>query len=150
VRALESNASANHCNQCIIRVVSNDGGTFRSPNLVDFNSGALSAEHVAGILTNRKLPRDWSGAGQSVNSVVASADDRIVIEIGVFATLAGEENETSIFSFGDNAASDCAENETATNAFNPWIEFSADLFGPPDLDIETTYVLEKMRTGVVV
>ena len=131
VLAFQSASTAGHANQLRIRVCSNDGSSFTG-TLIDFNNGAQSATHQTTTGANRKLPRDWSGAGQSVTQVVANANDRIVIEIGARGFVNGESGETSTFDFGDlTSDTDCAENETDTAANAPWIEFSQNLFGPP-------------------
>ena len=113
----------------VIRVVSNDGGTFR---------GTL----YAGV-----SPTDWSeawpgvnrsiagGAGSHVhvqNSVKGQANDRIVMDIG----LQGNQNsgwDNSVIYFGDAVSTDLPENETATDDYNAWIEFTEETGGGGDV-----------------
>lgn len=124
IRCVESAADVDAMAQCVIYVVSNDGATVRG-QLIAFTTAALSSE-FATTLTNRKFPFGWSGAGASVTTVTAQANDRIVIEVGT-RTPSGEDGTASL-NLGDTGSTDCAEDETGTAANVPWIEFSADLF----------------------
>lgn len=128
LRCLEPVALQDARAQMVARVVSNNGTTYRSPNLVSFDDSAVTNEwQLTSPLTNRKFPKGWTGSGLTVGTVVASANDRIVIELG--GRVVGGEGTVTI-EVGDPTGSDCAENETGTSAFAPWIEFSQDLFGP--------------------
>lgn len=124
IRVLES-AAANDCRaQLVVKVMSNDGTVERGVLLAE-NAGALASEYATS-LTNRKFPLAWAGAGTAISSVDAQAGDRIVFEIGTRFHAATAAISSS-YSIGDSAATDCAENETATTANNPWIELSQDL-----------------------
>jgi hypothetical protein len=119
IRAAESNAAANLFTSINIRVVSNDGSTFRTPAVV-----AMQRDDVewASTLTNR----GWSGTS---SAVVASANDRIVIEIGQGGDPTGGGNHNDgTMRIGDNSATDLPEDDTDTNDYNPWVEFAQTLF----------------------
>lgn len=124
IRCSESSTDVNANSQVVIYVVSNDGATVRG-QLIAFDNSALSNE-FATTLTNSKFPKAWSGAGKSVTTVTAQANDRIVIEVGTRTS--GGEDGSGVLNLGDTGATDCAEDETGTAANVPWIEFSADLF----------------------
>ncbi len=128
IRAFTDDLAGDFMAQVLLRVVSNDGGTFRSPNLIDFNNGALSNEFNMTTLQSRSFPRGTPPITFTVNSVVASANDRIVLELGVRHGLSG--NGVSTLNFGDPTGSaDLSETETDVDADAPWFEFSQDLFG---------------------
>jgi hypothetical protein len=126
IRALESAAAADLCAQMLIKVVSRDGGTVRG-TLLAHDGSALSNEFDAATLTNRKFPRNWSGAGTALSSVAALAGDRIVVEIGWRAYNASSTSYTGTLEIGDSGSAWLAEDETSTIQDNPWIEFSQDL-----------------------
>jgi hypothetical protein len=98
-----------------IRVVSNDGSTFRGTLLSLGNYGPTS-EYAT-------TQRNKTGAdGDSLSSVVAQEGDRLVVEIGHSNTTAGT-TPTATARWGENAP-DAAENETDTSDAAGWIEFS--------------------------
>jgi len=137
IRTSESNA-ANDCRaQMVIKVMSNDGTVERGVLLAE-NAGALSNE-FATTLTNRKFPLNWAGAGTSLSSVIASENDRIVIEIGTRFHVT-TTSITASFRLGDSAASDNLENETSTNDNRPWVEFSQDLVFNRNVNISNDVV----------
>lgn len=123
-QALEGNATLDARIQMIVRVVSNDGSTFRG-TLYGPDTAALSSEFSTSR-QNRSAPR---GGAVSLSSVSAQANDRIVIEIGYRNHLA-VSNAASIFAGGLTADSDLPEDETttSTSGFKPWFEFSEDLY----------------------
>jgi hypothetical protein len=106
-----------------VRVVSNDGSTFRG-NVITLGQYGPSNEWAT-ALTNRFL----ASVGTATTAVHALNGDRLVIEIG-YLDAAGASISGSV-SFGDSAAADCAENETATTANNAWIELSDTLVFKP-------------------
>lgn len=111
--------------QMLIRVVSNNGSTYRG-TLIDFNNAPVSAV-AAAAYTNRHFPHlPTTQTSITVSAVAALAGDRIVIEIGSRMKVGGESGVG--INFGDNSVTDLGENLTDTAANNPWIEFSADLF----------------------
>lgn len=124
IRVSESVATNDCRAQLVIKVVSNDGTVERGV-LIAENADALSNEYATS-LTNRKFPLNWTGSGATVSNVVAQDGDRIVIEIGT-RFHAATAAITASYRLGDSNSTDCAENETSTSDFNPWIEFSQDL-----------------------
>lgn len=121
IRAAESNTAANLFSSISIRVVSNDGSTFRSPDLL-----SLSRDDTewAAALTNRS----FTGITGEVD---AQANDRIVIEIGQGGDPTGGGNHNDgTMRIGDNGGSDLPEDDTDTNDYNPWVEFSTTISFP--------------------
>jgi len=125
IRAKESNAAADFCRTIIIYVVSADGKTIRG-TLYQLLPSALTAEFVA-ALTNRYYP-----PSASVTTLAIQNGDRIVIEIGFRAFNAVATAYTGTLEFGDANANDLPEDETDTNQYCPWIEFSQNLVGVAD------------------
>ena len=103
-----------------IKVVSNDGTTLRGTLLALGEYFANASFAIS--LTNRKSS-DLDG----LSSVVAQANDRIVVEFGCLAT-GGAADAMAQMSCGDDSGTDLPEDETTTAANNPWIEFSGNLF----------------------
>jgi hypothetical protein len=108
-----------------IRVVSNDGTVSRG-YLLGINNYASTAAFTTGTARNKK-----GADGDALTPVVAQANDRIVIEFGVSPSTNAAGGGTITLTVGDNSGTDLPEDETTTAANNPWIEFSADLFHPP-------------------
>lgn len=117
-RASEASTSVNAVPTIIVRIVSADGATVRG-TLVD-GPNDLATTEAATTLTNRFLVGSSSVA---VSSVAASAGDYLVVEVGMMRVFGGSGNGS--ISFGDDSGSDLPQNETATAADNPWVEFSA-------------------------
>jgi len=126
IKCFTDDLAGDYRSQVLIRVVSNDGTTFRTPNLIDFDNSAITNEWNLTTAQTRSFPKGTPPITFNVNSVVASANDRIVIEIG--NRHGTGQNGFGTIVFGDNAAADLAENETDTSTNNPWMEFSQDLF----------------------
>jgi hypothetical protein len=121
VRALESAANDNlDLVPLLIRVCSNDGSTFRSPAIIALGDYAAALE-FATTLTNRRI-----ADGDSTSEVVAQDGDRIVIEIGIKNSASGS-SVSGTLNFGDDSATDLAEDTSTTTANNPWIELSTDI-----------------------
>lgn len=118
VRGFETSPPNNAFSAVIIRVVSNDGSTFRG-TLLDMTSGGT--EYSTAPLQNRETP-----PASGLTPVTAQAGDRIVIEIGMtkLETKSGAETQN----FGDNHSLDLAVGDNTDNdVHNPWIEFSQTL-----------------------
>lgn len=96
-----------------IKVVSNDGSIVRGTITSMERDGT---EAVVGTLTNR---RETSTS----TAVTAHSGDRIVIEVGMGGDPAAGSDHDSDISIGDDSGTDLPENDTETNAYNPWIEF---------------------------
>lgn len=126
LRALESLDDSDFCAQMIIRVVDAIGTTFRG-TLLAFDTSGLASEFDALTLTNRKFPLAWTSPGAALGSVDAIDFDRLVIEVGFRSYNATGDSRTGTLEVGDLSAIDLAEDETSTDQFSPWIEFSQDL-----------------------
>lgn len=119
LRALEANANNNLVINWKLYSVSEDGGTVLG-NLVSLRADGLEAGTV---LTNR---------GDSVSSVLftATTNFRLVLEIGLgglpIAT-SGVQGHNGSLSFGENGISDLPEDDVATGALNPWLQFSQNI-----------------------
>jgi hypothetical protein len=113
-----------------IRVVSGDGGTVR---------GTLVAVHrdnnelVVGTLTNR-----WDGVSGA--RLVVQSGDRLVFEVGTGGAPTSAIGHDSDLSLGDDNATDLPEDDTATTAYNPWVEFSQTLAFGRTLNFEPVVV----------
>ena len=128
-RAMQNGASPIDANEyVIIRVFDSTGVTERG---VLYDDGVNVGE-FATVLTNRKFIPTTS----ALTPVVAEDVDIIVIEIGVFISCRNTppcEPDVGTVEFGDNSVSDLPEDNTTTDQFCPWIEFSQDLvFGATD------------------
>jgi len=77
--------------------------------------------------TNRRLEEGTDDFTLNLASTGVSAGDRLIVEIGWFHALQYTSSRFSRIEFGDNSASDLAEDETGTSQDNPWVEFSMDL-----------------------
>lgn len=123
VRASEANAGDDARAQMVIRIISPDG-TIRGTSLA-MSTAALSSEFVVSTLTNRKFPLGWAGAGATLTSVSAQAGDFLAIEIGYRSHAVSLA--TASIEVGTDPSNDLAEDETSTNQYSPWVEFSQTL-----------------------
>lgn len=109
--------------QMIVRVVSDDGSTFRG-TLYGPDTAGLSSEFATSA-TNRKAPR---GGAAALSPVTAQLNDRIVIELGL-RKHAALSTQGGIAWGGLTADPDLPEDETtATFSFRSWFEFSENLY----------------------
>lgn len=122
-KASESSNAQNARAQVTIYVVSNDGATVKG-TLLNFDASALSSEFSTSAI-NRKFPLAAISPA-ALSSVSALDCDRIVIEYGARNHSTGTGVTISMV-FGDDSASDLAENETASGVFDPWLEFSGSI-----------------------
>jgi hypothetical protein len=127
-RGIESAGSVDALHAIGIRTIAPDGSTVRGTNKAVGTGGI----EYATSLTNRSL-----ASAAALTSVDAQDGDYLVIEIGLRQPVSVSAN-TSGISLGDDSASDLPVDNTETNPFNPWVEFSQDiaLFAPgtvPDL-----------------
>lgn len=117
IRVLESALTANVTLAAVIRVVDAAGvsrGTLFSTFNADTEFAATAATRIV--------------AQSAVTPITTQAGDRVVVEIGGHA--AGPTAATTYtMRQGSNAASDFALTTALTTDLNPWVEFSADLFG---------------------
>lgn len=122
IKCRESSDANDMSRALCIRVCSNDGTTIRGTLLNDFPE-SLTSEFKYGGTENRNFP-----PSTALSSVSASDGDRLLIELGYrsFNVLSGALRY-GYLTTGDDAASDLPEDETATDDYSPWIEFSATL-----------------------
>lgn len=112
-----------------IRVVSSDGGTVRGI----LYEGAGPTVIPSASNSNRSLGS--AGAAVAIqNNVSMSNGDRIIVEIGHSASSA----TGSVFFAGSDSANDLPEDETSTDAYNGWYEFSATV---PAYSVSSNIVL---------
>ncbi len=121
IRCQESNAAADFCAGIVIRVCSYDGSTFRG-TLLEYLPGSLTSEYDAAGLINRYYP-----PSTALGALDIQAGDRLVIDVLTKSFNSVITSYTANHRFGDSAALDLPEDETDTNDYNPWIEFSTDL-----------------------
>jgi hypothetical protein len=115
MRALTDSTAANPRIDISVRVVSGDGSVVRGTVYEGNGPTAISQS----AWTNRSL----GSAGAEVtaqNEVGIQSGDRFSIEIGTY-----HDGATSVYPYtGDAEASDLPENETSTDAYNPWFEIT--------------------------
>lgn len=123
IQAMESSPNPDMRIQMIVRVVSNDGSTFRG-TLYGPDTAALSSEFNT-ARRNVQAPR---GGAVALSAVTAQANDRIVIEIG-YRKHGGYSGTGTLYYGGLAAYTALPEDETTTTTTTkPWFEFSADLY----------------------
>jgi hypothetical protein len=118
MRGSESAGGVDGVHAIGIRTIASDGSTVRGTNKAVGNGGI---EYATGTLTNRAL-----ASAAALNSVDIQAGDYLVIEIGLSQPPASSANTSSI-SVGDDSATDLPVDNTETNPYNPWVEFSQDI-----------------------
>ncbi|MBI3748044.1 MAG: hypothetical protein HY262_04245 [Chloroflexi bacterium] len=120
IRVLESAANDNlNAMRLLVRAVSADGATYRTPVLYGPTNGT-----VAEFSTSLRAKRLATGGATA--SVVVTAGDYLVIEIGTTNTTVGTSLSDSI-SYGDDSATDLGDNETDIAANNPFVELAATI-----------------------
>jgi hypothetical protein len=100
-----------------IKVVSNDGTVVRG-TVVNMRRDTTEAEPTA--ITNRQDTL-------TSTAVTAHSGDRLVIEVGLGGDPATGSDHDSDMSIGDDNGTDLPENNSATAANNPWVQFTNDL-----------------------
>lgn len=137
MRAYESSSSANVYLQMVIKVVAADGVTVRGtlhPGLTTpiVSGTGLQNDEFATV----PQQQDWLSV--SLSPVAAQAGDHIVIELGGryhtaattythYLYLGSEQSTTGL---------EYAPSEGSTTNNTPWVEFSAELFGTADPDVD--------------
>ncbi len=127
--------NASNFTEIIVRVVSNDGSTFRG-TLVNYSASSTGMDTGA-TNTNRKFKTSISPI--TIIPVTAQPGDRIVIEVGVYSTGSG----TAWLNFGDSSVNDLPEDETSTAVYCPWVEFSQTIVEYPKF-----FGLRYIKSGV--
>ncbi|MDD2904245.1 MAG: hypothetical protein PHU44_17595 [Syntrophales bacterium] len=113
-------ASDDICGAVVIKVVSADGTVLRGVLLAHFPNSLVSP--YSGSFVNRSFP-----PLSALTDVACQEGDRLVFELGSRSFAASGSYNNGKIEIGDNSANDLPEDETATNQYCPWIEFSADL-----------------------
>lgn len=110
-----------------VRVVSNDGSTFRG-TAISLAASQLTSQPPRfvgnSVDTNRRMLDASDSASISLSTISVQAGDRLVIELGARELESGG-GVNNTMPFSDNQATDLAEDDASTSAFNPWIEFSS-------------------------
>ncbi len=120
IRVLESGLNDNlDAMRLLVRVVSGNGSTYRTPVLFGPTNGTVAE-------FNTTLRAKRLAVGGATASVVVTAGDYLVIEIGTTTTVGGTSLSDTI-SYGDNSATDLGDNETDTAANNPFVEIAATI-----------------------
>jgi hypothetical protein len=118
-RVSEANANNNLALAWKIYAAAEDGQTVLGTLL----PLRVDATEVGTALTNR-------GDSATTTQVTIAQNFRLVAELGWSGTpvvTTGVQGHNGSFSFGENAATDLPEDDVATSALNPWIQFSRNL-----------------------
>ena len=118
IRCMEDAAKMDARFKAEVRVFSNDGNTERGGWVVGFGSVEFDDDELVNRRTYRSSP---------VTPFSSQNGDRIVIELGVLTTNTKTVLYTATMDFGDNSGTDLPEDESDTNQYNPWIEFTHDI-----------------------
>lgn len=97
----------------IVRVVSNDGTTYRGTVL------SFGDKSTATNWNTSDRNKAFADGDDATASVAALNGDYIVLELGLSHTATVDTAQISI---GDDSATDLAEDETTTTANNPWLD----------------------------
>lgn len=81
---------------------------------------------MSAALTNRRLEQGNADFVLELTSTAVNEGDFLIVEIGYKDDSTNTDRAVRV-SFGDDSATDLPENETATVADNPWVEFSMDI-----------------------
>lgn len=125
-QCLEANNGNNLFLTLLIYVVSNDGTTVTGTLLAITRD---TTNELGTALNNRNFP------STALSSVVANANDRIVVEVGLGGTptaSGGVQGHNGSLRFGGNASSgDLPEDDTTTaTTYRPWLEFDGTISFP--------------------
>lgn len=138
VRARETSGAASADLAIYVALCDSTGGNIRVLRSVmssagdagDSNGVAPELNFSAGTnadLQNRRFEETTADDFDiDLTSTAASAGDRLIVEIG-YGDQSGSTTRYGIVEFGDNSASDLAEDETSTTQNSPWVQFSATL-----------------------
>lgn len=97
--------------ETILSIQASDSGNVLPPGFSDIG------------YVNRSFQNSSEVKAIPYSSFKLNDNDRIVVEIG-YRQGEGDILEDCRFRYGNNSASDLPENETSTDDYNPWIEFS--------------------------
>ena len=121
MRGIETSTSNNLYFSLSVRVVSNDGSVVRGTLIGPIRGGV---ELSATVLQNRQF------VATIANQVVAQANDRIVIEIGLGGDPATGYYHRGSIRIGDASEYDLPEDTTSTLDYCPWFQFPNDISWP--------------------
>lgn len=126
IRCVESLTTNNATVAITIRLVDgNDGANLKTLlALTASDDTTATPPEFATSLTNRKLQDASESASLTLTAAYVPEGSRLVIELGVREVATAG---TASLNFGDDSATDLAEDNTTTTANNPWIEFSQTL-----------------------
>jgi len=123
---------ADYCRALVIKVVSSDGGTVRGVLLSHFPSSLTS--EFATTLTNRNFPPTTA-----LNQVTCQDGDYLVVEIGVRSFNTTSVSKTFGIRYRDsNTVTDLPEDETSTNDYCGWLEFSYTILFQDSVTVSQT------------
>ena len=127
LRALESNAGLNATSAIRVAICNEDGTNIREVVAIAASDLTTSTPpEYATSLTNRRFQNSAESASISLTSTTVNEKDRLILEIGIRESNT-TANRNADQSFGDDSATDLAEDDTTTTADNPWIEFTANI-----------------------
>jgi len=139
IRARETHAGA-QCDLAIrVAVCAGDGTNIRQVLAVTSEDAVAGAGNNTGAapefnisagtsadLQNRRFETGTATYDLTLTSTAIDAGDRLIVEIG-YGDQSTSTTRYGIVECGDSHASDLAENQTGTDQYNPWVEFSADI-----------------------
>jgi len=135
LRCNESGSELNGSLRYVLRVVSNDGATFRGTlwtgTTTEISSGSSNTK-IAGPT--------------ALSAVAAQTGDRLVLEVGVGVN-PSLADRTFTCRFGNSASSDFAFTAGLTTDLNSWLELSCNLFTPDNNNYQFVKVGDGMGTG---
>jgi hypothetical protein len=139
VGAAESAAAANASLSIVLRVVSQDGGTFRGTLFSVFSTDTEFATSISTRIVN----------AQAVTALTTAPGDRLVLDIGAHI-VTPLSAQTYTMTFGTSNASDYALTSALTTTLNPWLELSQNIWDAPfnsykSVDSVGLSVTEKIR-----
>lgn len=120
IRVLQSSSAAESCRALVIRAW--DGSSYRGTLLSHFPASLIS-EFPFPTYQNRYFPPPDT----ALSSLDVEYGDRLVIEIGVRGFTPTTDYYGAYVRCGSASGTDLPQDETDTNDYNPWIEFSQDL-----------------------
>src|SRR5262245_3945047 len=129
MRGTEQAPAVNGTLAMAIKIVTSAGadrGTLLAVAAADTMSTSVELA-PGGTLTNRPFLTSAETASHTLTSQTATAGDYLVIEWGFRQQDQGSGGSPVTLSYGNNSATDLAEDTTTTAANNPWWEFSATI-----------------------
>lgn len=133
MKAVESNAAANHRAQLLIWACAPDGSTSRG-TLLAMDTGSIVEEFDASTATNRRFPMAWLDQGATLSSTAVIEGDFLVVEWGLREENTASNARTATFTYSDTSGADLDWDDVLdTGADSPWIEFSQEIqmWAPP-------------------